>query len=206
MPSHSKPTEVVTEYFDTIRWLADSAESTQEERVVRRLATLATVTAVNAVEVFLNLWFRVWVEECKDESLREEFRANLKVRFSLEQKLNTWPKRYFAKELNLKHGPGFEFMKLKNLRNAVVHFTSSHESIHTPGMIVHGLADTSEYDSLDARDARNAVNVAEEIVSELLRIAGFDEATVRGAMASWLGAHGPNPRLSGPRGKVALGP
>jgi hypothetical protein len=154
MQSLSTPSGVVAEYFESLRWLAKSAEETNDEGSARRLAALATISAVSAVEVFLNLWFRSYVAEQEDVDLEMALVKDLKERMPLDEKLSDRPARHFGTGLDLSKGPGREFVLLKDLRNSIVHFDSAHQTIHPPGMIVHGLADTSKYDTLSVPDAR----------------------------------------------------
>ncbi len=187
MNSVSTPADVVIEYFDSLRWLADSAEDAGDEQVARRFAAMATIMAVTAVDVFFNLWFRALVEDRDDQALRADLIRDLEARVSLDQKLGEWTKRHLPAMLDLKQGPGRAFVELKELRNGIIHFTSTHETIHTPGMIVHGMANTSSYDSLSAKSARDAVSVAEALIEEILRLAGFDEEMISTALAAWIG-------------------
>jgi hypothetical protein len=80
-----------------------------------------------------------------------------------------------------------EFKLLKDRRNSIVHFQSSNETVHAANIIIRGLANTTYYDSLSGIDAENALSCAEELVGELLRLAGFDQPTVERASHCWIG-------------------
>ena len=143
--------------------------------------------AVTVVEVFLNLWFRVRVEERKVSGEREAFLKDLAARISIDRKVKQWPQRYLSKALNFNAGAGAEFIKLKELRNSIIHFTGSHESIDLGNVTIHGLADTSEYDALTAVHASWALQTAEDLVAEVFRLAGLNSEEVSHALHAWAG-------------------
>lgn len=154
---------------------------------MRRLTALATIQAVTAVEVFMNLWFRSFVEETKSEDQKKSLLEDLRQRIPLEQRLAKWPRRYLGNKIDLRVGPGHAFVKLKNLRNSVVHFETAYETVRAPQLIVHGLADTSAYDGLTSRSAESALTVAEDFVAEMFRLAGYESATIKCALIAWIG-------------------
>ncbi len=69
--------------------------------------------SVTVVEVFINLWFRVYVEQhhAPIDAMKLVSELGHPGPWSLDRKLKIWPKRYLGKELDLTQGPGFEFMK-----------------------------------------------------------------------------------------------
>jgi hypothetical protein len=181
----SSPNRVVWEYFFSLRQLSSQAREAPSPEMARQAAALAVVMAVTVVEVFLNLWFRVRVEEQGIEVNRQSFLADLERRASLEQKLRRWPARYLGTALDLNSGPGAQFSELKKLRNSIIHFISSHQSFEAEGFAIHGLADTSQYDALDSASAVWAHETAENTVAEVFRLAGL--ADIRGALHAWTG-------------------
>ena len=193
MPSHSTPSGVVREYFETLRWIAKQAQSIESETHARRFAAISTIQAVAAVEVFLNLWFRASIAGSGDQGQLESFLRDLKANASLERRLSTWPKKFLGQKLDLRKGPGLAFVELKRRRNAIIHFESGYETVHFPRMIVHGLADTSEYDSLSGQDAATALAIAEDFTAEIFRLAGFDSLVTETALSAWIGKSSNNP-------------
>jgi hypothetical protein len=141
--------------------LAQNAREAPSPELSRQAAALAVVMAVTVGEVFLNLWFRVRVEEKGIPSQRESLLKDLNSRASVQRKLEQWPLRYLSVPLDLNSGAGGEFVRLKSLRNSIVHFTSKHESVDLGGVSIHGLADTSAYDSLSSEHATWALQTAE---------------------------------------------
>lgn len=124
------------EYFSALNTLIQNAQQSESSESCRRMAMLAVIQAVTVGEVFLNLWFRVRVENHPGH--RSSLLADLQARKGLEHKLKKWPPRYLSHTLNLATGPGRAFWELKELRNSLVHFTSSFEDVHTgsvPGSV-----------------------------------------------------------------------
>jgi hypothetical protein len=187
MPSHSTPAGVVTEYFETLRWLTLLAQTARSSTETRRAAAMSVVYAVTALEVFLNLWFRVYAIECTPQEVQAEFEQSLGSKVTLDQKLSKWPMLLLKKKMDLKVGPGGALMALKAKRNSIVHFESTNDTIHASNIIIHCLADTSEYDSLSAMSAVEAVATTEAFVLEIFRLAGFDDKTCEQAQAVWIG-------------------
>lgn len=195
MPTHSTPAGVVIEYFESLRWLARAAIETSDPIHARRLAAMSTILAVTAVEVFLNLWFRIHATESGSAELQDALVKDLEKKITLDQKLLQWPKRHLHTMLNLKVGPGHAFVSLKKRRNSIIHFESTHETIHASNIIIHGLADTTQYDSLSAESAAEALATAEALVAEVFCLAGFDKETLETALAGWIGERGSNPSV-----------
>ena len=183
----SSPNHLVWEYFFTLRRLANEAEKSESEELSRQRTALTVIMAVTMVEVFLNLFFRVRVSEPHSMQHQTQFLADLNGRMSLDKKIRRWPSRILDKELQLDSGPGKQFMELKELRNSLVHFTSTHESVDLGDVQIHGLADSSAYDTLSARHATNALLVAESVVEAIFRLAGLTEEQVPHAMHAWTG-------------------
>jgi hypothetical protein len=190
MPTHSTPAGVVVEYFESLRWLVRMARESVEEIEVRRLAAMSTIMAVTSVEVFMNLWFPVHAAESGSKLLQEAVARDLEKKVSLDHKLAQWPGRHFNSNLSLKSGNGANFLALKNRRNSIVHFQSKDETVRAANIIIHGLANTTEYDSLTALNAEEALSIAEEIVEEMFRLAGFDRSTSETAANHWIGKLG----------------
>ena len=78
-------------------------------------------------------------------------------------------------------------MGLKRLRNSLVHFSSSHESIELPGLTIHDLADTTDYESLDEHAAAEALDIAETFICEVFKLRGAASEDLRHSLHSWTG-------------------
>ena len=189
MTTLSAPNRVVCEYFDSLRRLVQDTKNAESEAQRRQTAALAVVMAVNVVEVFLNLWFRVRVEE---RHTQEERNALLKDLAhprpaSLERKLRIWPQRYLHREIDFTSGPGKKFMLVKALRNSIVHFSSSHETFEHDNVSIRGLADTTEYDALSYESAKDALHAAEGMLAEVFRLANIENEHVPNLLHAWAG-------------------
>jgi hypothetical protein len=187
MPTFSAPNRIVWDYFLSLRLVEENARKSPSPEFSRQAAALAVVTAVTVIEFFLNLWFRVRVEERNVPGECEAFLKELSARISLDRKLKQWPQRYLSRALNVTSGAGAEFMKLKELRNSIVHFTSSHENVNLGNVVIHGLADTTEYNGLSAEKASWALQTAEDFVAEIFRLAGIASKEIPHALHAWAG-------------------
>lgn len=186
--SHSTPAGVTREYFSTLREVANAACSARTANQQRRLAALAVTQAITTLEVFMNLWVRQLLEEKQDQSLIEQFIKDLGKRLPFSKKLERWPKLFFGKSLDFKHSPALELAELISLRNEIVHFESNYETVEYPQLIVHGLANTTKYDSLLSQDAIRAALIAESIALEFFRLANFNRAEQEQAKTAWIGS------------------
>ena len=189
MTNLSSPNRIVWEYFEALRRLVVESRDAENESTRRQSAALAVVMSVTVVEVFFNLWFRVRAEE---RSSPEEIALLVSELghprpWSLDKKLRNWPKRYLGKELDLNQGPGAEFMKIKTLRNSIVHFSSSHTTVEHKNVVVRGLADTTDYDELSFEKARSALFAAEEVIAEVFLLAGVAPGNIRHMLHYWAG-------------------
>jgi hypothetical protein len=164
-------------------------KSAQSDEQRRQTAALAVVMSVTAVEVFLNLWFRLRVEEQQSHDNRKSLLKDLAYPHpaSLERKLRNWPKRYLHKEIDFTSGAGEKFMRIKSLRNSIIHFSSSHETFEQDNVSIHSLADTTEYDALSHGSAEDALSAAEGIVVEVFRLANVEDEHIPNLLHAWVG-------------------
>ena len=126
-------------------------------------------------------------EESDCSSCREQTIKELDERVSLDRKIKTWPKRFFNQEIDFSQGIGQRFMKLKDLRNKLIHFKSSHEIVNLPGIELRGMVDISSYESLDSNIALEALTVTEEMIEEIFRLKGMNNDQIGHALHSWTG-------------------
>ena len=189
MTTLSSPNRIVWEYFEALRRLVVDSRKAESESVRRQNAALAVVMAVTVVEVFLNVWFRVRAEEhhSKNDVMRLISELGHPRPWSIDQKLKHWPKRYLGQSIDLENGPGAEFMQVKKVRNSIVHFSSTHISIKHENVVVHGLAETTDYDELSYEKAKRALFAAEDLVGEIFSLAGVAPENVRHMLHLWAG-------------------
>jgi hypothetical protein len=189
MTNLSSPNRIVWEYFEALRRLVVDSRDAEDESTRRQSAALALVMSVTVVEVFFNLWFRVRAEERHSPAEVALLISELghPRPWSLDRKLRHWPKRYLGKELDLTQGPGAEFLKIKALRNSIVHFSSSHTTFEHDNVVIRGLADTTDYDELSFEKARSALFAAEDVIGEVFILAGIAPENVRHMLHGWAG-------------------
>jgi hypothetical protein len=178
---------MIWQYFDALRRLVNDLGTEQDEGVVKQNVALAILLSITVVEAFLNIYFRVIVSESGFSSHRQRVLDDLERRKSLDYKVKNWPKAILGKSLNIETSISKAFVRLKDRRNALMHFTSTHESLELPGVKIHGLADTTPFDSLQASDAAEALAVAEGMICEFFRLRGVPEQQLKHVLHSWTG-------------------
>lgn len=187
----SSPNRMVWELFQALRRLSTRVTEThasQDESAVRQDAAICVILAVQCVEVFFNVYFQVLISESTYAHAAEKISADLaKTQFGLGGKIKDWPCYVFGKKLALDKGAGQKFVALKNLRHSLMHFKSSHETFSIPGVAIHGLADTSDYESLCAKSAVDALQTAEAFLCEVFALRGITPEDLPHALHSWTG-------------------
>jgi hypothetical protein len=183
----SSPNTIIWHYFVALRRLVNTLHDASDETVVKENVVLSVILAVAIVEAFLNVLFRVLVSEPNFMKHEQRVLADLKKRKSLDYKLKNWPKEILGKSLDFEASAPKAFLALKEHRNKLMHFTSSHQTVILPGTEIQGLSDTSAFDSLSLADAVNALEIAESMVCALLRLRGVPEDRLPHAIHLWTG-------------------
>jgi len=182
---------MVWELFQALRRLCfrvTEVHATQDAAALRQDAAICIILAVQCVEVFLNIYFRVLISEPTFAHAADRISSDLqKTQFGLNRKIKEWPKLVFGRGLSLDKGAGQKFVALKNLRDALMHFTSSHEMIAIPGVEIHGLANTSAYESISVTSAIEALHTAEAFLCEVFALRGISSENLPRALHSWTG-------------------
>jgi len=178
---------MVWSYFSALRRMCYQVEEHNSDGHKKEDAALCIITAVTVVEVFLNVYFRILISENPYKHAEDRIKNDLKRQTSLDRKLKEWPEEVFGKKIDYGSGAGQKLMKLKNLRNALVHFSSTWETIEIQGITIHGLADISAFESLGQHSAIQALETAEEFLAEVFRLRGIKEADILGELHSWTG-------------------
>lgn len=183
----SSPNRLVWEYFSALRRAVQRTIDEEHKHSKQQEVAVCIFLAVTAVETFLNVYFRTLVEEEPYSPHKSRFLHELKSRISLERKLSKWPTEILGRGLLLTEGPGKAFNDLRDLRNDLMHFTSSHQTLDLPGVTIHGLADTTSYDNLGDEQAKSALRVAENLVAELFILRGIPYHQVCHLLHAWTG-------------------
>ena len=185
--SLSAPNHMVWRYFQALRRRVRALQSAEDENEMKDDVALCLMLAIAVVETFLNVFFRVVVEEPGFTQHKPRLLKDLKHRRSLEHKLKTWPAAILGKAVNFEEPAAKAFLAMKERRNELMHFTSSHESVLVPGVVIHGLANTTILDRLTRADAVGAVEAVEEMICILLRARGISKQNLPHALHSWTG-------------------
>lgn len=185
--SLSSPNQIVWHHFNTLRRLVGRLESIESEVEMNEDVGLSIMLCVLIVETFLNVFFRVVVTEPGFTQHQKKILADITKRRSLDYKLRCWPKIVFGRGLNFEDPPAKTFLSLKERRNCLMHFASSHETVNIPGTELRGLANTSALDTLTKTDATIALEVAEGILCVLFRLRGIQETQLPHALHAWTG-------------------
>lgn len=186
--SLSSPNTMVCNYFTALRCAVDrTLEESDDDNKKKQECAVCVFLSVAAVETFLNVYFRVVVEEDPFTAHKNRLLADIRGPVSLARKLERWPRDILSRALSETEGPGKAFAELRRLRNKLMHFTSSHQTVQVPGAIIHGMADTSAYDSLGDADAEHALRVAEDLLAEIFRLRGIPQERIPHALHAWTG-------------------
>ena len=184
----SSPNRIIWHYFSALRRLVNGIEHTGDETAIRENVALCLMLAVTIVDAFLNVFFRVVISEPGFTANEKSILKDIKDRRSIDYKLKNWPERVFRKAIDFKAPTPKAFLALKERRNQLMHFTSSHTNVNLPdGVELRGLADTSSFDTLTPTDASSALALAEEMLCELFLLRGIPERELPHALHSWTG-------------------
>ncbi len=178
---------MTNEYFRVLEKLVYDLDSLDDESAVRRQVALSIFQAVTTVEIFLNLYFRIIVSEKEFCGQEPYFLKTIADRRSLDYKLKNWTKTILNKELKLDSGVGKSFTELKNIRNSLMHFSSSHDTVDLPGARIQGMLNIEIYERLKKEDAVNALEVAHEFICEIFRLRGVEESAIPHMLFLWSG-------------------
>jgi len=174
-------------YFKALRRKVYDLTSLHDEVEQKEDVATCVFLAITVIEAFVNVFFRIVVSEQKFNGHEQRVLNDLSRLKSLDYKVQNWPKDILGRSIDWTCGIGKEFMDLKALRNALMHFTSSHSKLEINGIHIHGLSDTSIFDALSTEKAVTALTVAEGIIAEILRIRGYPEEEVKHGLHLWTG-------------------
>ncbi len=183
----SSPNRMVWQYFNALRRLCYRVATNENKAEIPQDAALCVILAVTGVEIFLNTYFLIMINEEPYKHAKEQILNDLMRQASLDKKIKEWPEKVLGKKIQLNSGIGLEFTNLKKLRNKLVHFSSSYETFKFSGATIIGLADTTVYDSLDTNSALKALEIAEQFICEVFRLRGIEDRNICHELHSWTG-------------------
>ena len=182
------PHSIIWEYYECLRRQINRIPENENDRTQKQELVLALFLSVSVVEAFINAFFRVVVEEEGFRIHRDRLLKDVEKRISLERKLKEWPKKVLGKRLDFDALNVKMFVDLKNQRNALMHFGSSHESIELPGPVyIHGLADMSAMKALSPPLAVEYPNVIRNFSYEIFSARGISRENLPHAFHQWFG-------------------
>jgi len=184
----ASPNMIVSSYFDFARQTADQLRQPKPLMDVQFLVAVSIIMLVGAVEAYLNIAARSWIEQHHEFPHAAQIREDLASRRTFMRKLKTWPELLFGEPLDFSGGRMQTFLALVERRNSLLHFTTTHESAGYENVRIHGLADISFYASLTPSDLLKAIDAAEDAIGELIRAqGGLSEERVLMAKTYWSG-------------------
>jgi hypothetical protein len=175
---------MVREYLEILRRISSGLSSVADENELRQNICLCILLAVTTVETFLNLFFQIQVNQSKFRQHKRYILDCLTKRKSIDYKIKNWPEKVFDKSVDFTKGIGKDFLELKELRNQLMHFSSS-ETFSIDGVDLHNVSDISFYDSLKMRDAEKAYSTVFGIIEEILKLSGLTGPQLSGRMLHW---------------------
>lgn len=190
--SLSSPNKMIWSCFRSLHRNVASLDEGFCADTVKDIAASTIVLSVTAIETFINMYFRVLVEEEKYEShksmvLSDSISQDGNRAKGLEQKLNKWPNQILGKNIYFNTGIGKEFDDLRKTRNNLIHFTSDYETKTIGNIVIQGLANTAAFDSLSKADVVNAARIAKEFIEHILFLSGVTAENVLHLIHQWTG-------------------
>ena len=184
----SSPNRMVWQYFQTLQRLVRRAlEPHDDDSIQRQDIALCIFMGVTVVETFLNIFFRVIVSEEGRRHHEKLFLEDMVRRRSLDYKIKKWPSRILGQEIDLESGIGKDFSILKDKRNSLMHFTSTHDTLSHGGLTIKGVADTTTFNKLVRDDSGFALKTAEGIIALILKMNGATDKDLPRGIQLWTG-------------------
>ena len=101
----SSPNAMVWSSFRSLDRIAQEIENSEDQNYIKDKVAISIILCITAVETFINMFFRILVEENKYQEHRDlilndlDLEGNEKPK-GLEYKLNNWPNKVLNKNIN----------------------------------------------------------------------------------------------------------
>ncbi len=188
MSAHlASPNRLVRAYASSARALAILAIEARCLDDAREHVVATNAMSVASVETYLNVSARIWIAQNPDHPHCERIEKDLRTKKNLGRKLEEWPELLFGKKANFGSGIGQRFRACLERRNRLMHFQSDAQTFKLENLLIHGLIDSSAYETLTREDACTFVQSAEGFIEYLLRLQGIAAEQVPHALHYWLG-------------------
>jgi len=177
----SGPNRLTWIYYHMMLGLINEIDQESDDEKIKQKTVLCIFLAVNLIETFINSYFRLIAEKINDPVKKSKLILEINKE-GLEWKVKNWP---FLKEIDYGQGTGQRFIKLKDLRNGLMHYKPTYEKVRTFDGEVEGLTDTKIYDHLEKDQAVDFLAIVEDFIGEILRfnIKGVNQY----GLGFWLG-------------------
>jgi hypothetical protein len=185
--SLATPNTLLWNFHDAIKWQIRLAKHAIDAEQKKHIAIICIILSVALVEAFFNVFFRLLIEEPKFSHLRDQVLKELEES-SLDFKIKEWPRRFLGVGIDLGKGVGQAFINLKDTRNWLMHFTTTHETFTQETITFQGVSDISRYDQLDVKDSIDALLTSEQVILEVLKLRGIQNDQLERELDYWLGA------------------
>jgi hypothetical protein len=181
------PHALVSHYFEFARRTVIESESTALDSERPTYIAAAIILVVGAVEAYLNIAGRLMVEQKREFIHAGRIQDDLESKVSFGRKLRTWPELLFGRPLPMQAETPKAFLALVELRNHLMHFTSTYDHIEFGNVTIRGLTDMTKFYELDSTVGRAAVDLAESMLFELIRLQDLSEERALLAGTMWSG-------------------
>lgn len=161
--------KLVCEHFDCARSIIVEIESSKDADTIRRKSAVVLFTSVMAVETFFNIYFYCVAKQANNISALKTIKDDLANKKPIDRKIREWPQLVLGRKIDLSKGAGQEFIKVKFLRNSLAHFGYSDTRIDIERIAIDGLADISNYQSLDKNSAKSHYRTSIRFIEEILK-------------------------------------
>ena len=181
----STPHGMVWNHVSCFETLLKELKTETDSNIINQKAALCLHLGILILESFMNIYFRLLVEEDKYSQFKNRILSEIKNRKSIDYKLKKWPSLFFNKKLTFENGIGRDLMKMKEERNSIMHFNYTYETIHLDSVTVNGLADTTFYHSLDYSKAQEYFQTSINAIKEILSFSGISEDKLPFLLQRW---------------------
>jgi hypothetical protein len=166
----------------------DSAPDPQRD-LIEQDGLVAVFLAINAIETFVNIFFRVVAEQAEFANVRERILKDLhNRRLPLHSKLRGWPKYAFGQTIDEDDPRWRDFLNLRDRRNGFTHFRSTHETIVlSSNVTINGLVDLHLFRELNEDTPRYSLQCVRGIVEAIGECAGTPTERLPAFIHLWLG-------------------
>lgn len=180
---------MVSNYFDIAHSIAIETLDEKDKKIINSKTALVIIMSVSAVEAFINIFGRLWVEQNSTFKHSDKILMDLNKKRFITQKIKEWPQLFFDEKLDLSKGTGQDFINLIEKRNALMHFEATYETLEIDNFTLKGLVDISLYNSLQSKDALSALDVSKCFIESWITLQGFEKEHVKASTQHWIGTY-----------------